>query len=199
MTNPTDNIEQRARELLAAESIDCMKWGILNLPMKELLPDLQAALRAIATALRTADTRKSVETADEPVGEVFGPKAVSTMVALKHPLPPGTKLYPRPQPASIEGDERITCYGIGSNGERIQAVYSAQAICDMGQAQMMRSCANSLPRTAAPITVTDELRGEVAIAVQEGNRHTDLPTVRFWVDAVCNKLESFAKRKAGGE
>lgn len=35
----------------------------------------------------------------EPVGEVFGAKAVSTMVALWKPLSPGTKLYAAP-PAS---------------------------------------------------------------------------------------------------
>lgn len=35
----------------------------------------------------------------EAVGEVFGPKAVSTMVALDKPLPPGTKLYTAPPAA----------------------------------------------------------------------------------------------------
>lgn len=44
-------IEQRARELLAAESEGYAKWGILNLPMEQLLPDLRSALRAIIAAL----------------------------------------------------------------------------------------------------------------------------------------------------
>ncbi len=45
---------QQARELLAAESEEYAKWGILNLPIEELRYDLQAALRAIAAALRAA-------------------------------------------------------------------------------------------------------------------------------------------------
>lgn len=50
MTDPM----QQARELLAAESEEYAKWGILNLPIEKLRYDLQAALRAIAAALRAA-------------------------------------------------------------------------------------------------------------------------------------------------
>jgi hypothetical protein len=51
----------------------------------------QIAMRAALESLAPAQ--------QEPVGEVFGPKAVSTMVALERPLPPGTLLYASPQPA----------------------------------------------------------------------------------------------------
>lgn len=75
----------------------------------------------------------------EPVGEVFGPKAVSTMVALEHPLPPGTKLYTHPQPAQDakdavtplkgwifgkvdmgRGDERYICTPDGANATTVR-------------------------------------------------------------------------------
>jgi|GEM_PF-1910166 len=172
----------------------------------------------------------SVETADEPVAKVclVGERyahghfvEVQLQLAAENaPMPKiGDAYYLRPQPASIEGDERITCYGTGPNGERIQAVYSAQAICEMGHMQMLRSCQNSLgdapiktlireanqrgyerglkeTQPAAPITVNDEdvdwFAKLIADAIGHGMREKCMDVAR-------RLLESFAKRKAGGE
>jgi hypothetical protein len=71
----------------------------------------------------------------EPVGEVFGPKAVSTMVALVKPLPPGTKLYTHAERPGVPSqciwpdcghntncsDPRPGCNGIGCPAGRSES------------------------------------------------------------------------------
>jgi hypothetical protein len=53
-------------------------------------------INRMRAALEAALSAQPAERQGECVGEVFGPKAVSTMVALDRPLPPGTKLYTHP-------------------------------------------------------------------------------------------------------
>ncbi len=76
-------------------------------------------------------------------GEVFGPKALSTMVALERPLPPGTKLYtapPRPEASAP--------VGVGGLPGEIRNL--ASEFTDEGGApEVMREWADRLERALA--------------------------------------------------
>jgi len=42
------------------------------------------------------------------------------------------------------GEQIVTCHGVDEHGNKIVAVHSAQDICTMSHAVMVRSCQNSL-------------------------------------------------------
>ena len=95
-----------AAQAEADELIDAYDHAVRNERDSGFLPLLaqQSASACVAhnrNRLRNAiaaqpRASEPAERQGEVVGEVFGPKAVSTMVALDKPLPPGTKLYTNP-------------------------------------------------------------------------------------------------------
>ena len=87
-----DEIKRKALEVLANHWQDeaAGSWGETkeHATLQRCADELRALLAT--AALRSAQVQQ------EAVGEVFGPKGLSTMVALSRPLPPGTKLYTHP-------------------------------------------------------------------------------------------------------
>lgn len=66
----------------------------------------------------------------EPVGEVYGPKALSTQVALEKPLPPGTKLYTAAPGERVRLPDGMALVPIYLNEEMEQAAYIAAGCPD---------------------------------------------------------------------
>lgn len=61
------------------------------------------------------------------------------------PVPPPPPPKEAPDQVEAHGSQVVICYGKGPDGRDCVAVYTAQAICDMGHELSTRSCQNSLP------------------------------------------------------
>lgn len=195
-----DNIEQRARELLAAEirasgrRLSAMKFS----EGLDMAVDSDEALCAIAAALR------SVEATDEtrPVVWIRSDEMIKAndgafMCHLRGEKPEGSgwiALYLRPQPA---GADHVADAGKMVDEDRIAELrasrdaYRHDAEALMKIVKTLRDDLEQQP--AAPISVTDE---DVAAAI----RAQTMCAIAESADAkmlMRAALESFATRKAG--
>jgi hypothetical protein len=91
-----------------------------------------------------------------------------------------------------------TCNGLGLANviDPIDGALVMDDCPECGGESYTQSPAVSPPSVVA---VSDAERDAIAVSIQGRNRHTDLPTARFWVEQVLREVESFAQRMGSGE